>query len=437
LRWINSGPKRAVAWANTFLQNFADGFFFGATGSGSSTVCSDYNSIDGATVGHDNTIADASAFRGGIVVDCGDYNNVRNLTVYNGSRAVHLENDVTTETVTHNKFENVRIPAIGDMDYSLVILMATSVDHFGDNDFVNFQSLKSRANATGTSIATSVQENAFTSAVFDDHFLSIRDSVFPTSVYLTGTKNLLSNVTAATIYTPSPNALTFSEIDHATVQNMNIVVARGDTIKNSRFSAAGSVFGFSGSTMGSLDELNRFQNNRFIVSDLSTADMLKFTAPALLDGNLFDYEGSGTGTFGAVLVNSVLQYGGVNIPMLAHGNVFFAKTAAAAYGFQLKSGASYVPDRTNIQIGVTSTSGLYYEVSANAVAGTGSTLTQVSAGNSQPAQKVTNTSGTLIYSVDNAGNVTTAPIKSTTGQRYVCVDVNGKLVSSATACSGT
>lgn len=41
------------------------------------------------------------------------------------------------------------------------------------------------------------------------------------------------------------------------------------------------------------------------------------------------------------------------------------------------------------------------------------------------------------FGVDGSGNITSTPIKSTTGARYVCVDTNGKLISQAAACSGT
>lgn len=41
------------------------------------------------------------------------------------------------------------------------------------------------------------------------------------------------------------------------------------------------------------------------------------------------------------------------------------------------------------------------------------------------------------FGVDASGNVTSVPIKATTGARYVCVDTNGKLISQAAACSGT
>lgn len=41
------------------------------------------------------------------------------------------------------------------------------------------------------------------------------------------------------------------------------------------------------------------------------------------------------------------------------------------------------------------------------------------------------------FTLDTSGNVTIPAIKSTTLTRYVCVDTTGKLVSSATACSGT
>lgn len=41
------------------------------------------------------------------------------------------------------------------------------------------------------------------------------------------------------------------------------------------------------------------------------------------------------------------------------------------------------------------------------------------------------------FGVDASGNVTSVPIKSTTGARYVCVDTSGKLISQAAACSGT
>ena len=39
--------------------------------------------------------------------------------------------------------------------------------------------------------------------------------------------------------------------------------------------------------------------------------------------------------------------------------------------------------------------------------------------------------------LDASGNLTVSTVKSTTGTRYVCADTTGKLVSSATACSGT
>jgi len=41
------------------------------------------------------------------------------------------------------------------------------------------------------------------------------------------------------------------------------------------------------------------------------------------------------------------------------------------------------------------------------------------------------------FTLDTSGNVTVPALKSTTLTRYVCVDTTGKLVSSATACSGT
>jgi hypothetical protein len=53
-----------------------------------------------------------------------------------------------------------------------------------------------------------------------------------------------------------------------------------------------------------------------------------------------------------------------------------------------------------------------------------------------PFQIEDNTS-TVVFNVDQTGVPLSIPLKSNTGNRFVCVDTNGKFVSSATACSGT
>lgn len=48
-----------------------------------------------------------------------------------------------------------------------------------------------------------------------------------------------------------------------------------------------------------------------------------------------------------------------------------------------------------------------------------------------------NSEGTPVFTIPTTGIPVIPGIKSTTGDRYVCVDTSGNLVSSATACSGT
>jgi hypothetical protein len=82
-----------------------------------------------------------------------------------------------------------------------------------------------------------------------------------------------------------------------------------------------------------------------------------------------------------------------------------------------------------------------YRVNGNAVLANDGTSTYVPAsGGSVYLQTaggnaVLDASGN--FSIPTAGNFTNPKIKSTTGVRYVCVDTTGKLVSQATACSGT
>jgi hypothetical protein len=54
----------------------------------------------------------------------------------------------------------------------------------------------------------------------------------------------------------------------------------------------------------------------------------------------------------------------------------------------------------------------------------------------RPVLEIKNYTNSVLQ-LDASGNLTVPAVKSTTGTRYVCADTTGKLVSSATACSGT
>ena len=45
--------------------------------------------------------------------------------------------------------------------------------------------------------------------------------------------------------------------------------------------------------------------------------------------------------------------------------------------------------------------------------------------------------GNQVFKVDANGNVTIPSLKAASGTRFICIDINGKLVSQTTACSGT
>jgi hypothetical protein len=68
------------------------------------------------------------------------------------------------------------------------------------------------------------------------------------------------------------------------------------------------------------------------------------------------------------------------------------------------------------------------------------TLMRIIAGQSQGTTKlfeIDNNSGTAQTYVDQNYDVTITGQKATSGTRYVCIDTNGKLTSSASACSGS
>lgn len=109
-------------------------------------------------------------------------------------------------------------------------------------------------------------------------------------------------------------------------------------------------------------------------------------------------------------INSANGALGENIIADVNGQLKYASTGTAA-AVQMAAGVMYF--RTFI--------------SGNAGA-TAVPLTGLQINNGAPT-------GSFVINTD--GSLSAASLKATTGTRYVCVDTTGKLISSATACSGT
>ncbi len=136
-------------------------------------------------------------------------------------------------------------------------------------------------------------------------------------------------------------------------------------------------------------------------------------APSGFSGNIFDYQINGTSQLRLTQApNLILAAGGAmqsNLFTDQANNKGYITTGGTAMNFEI----------------------------VNRVTGNVPVVIDDIAAQSADSFQIRDSTPTKQFYVDNAFNLTIVPQKSSTGQRFVCIDTAGKLVSSTTACVGT
>jgi hypothetical protein len=434
VRCLQCGTMRENAITDTYgNNNYSDGIFMGGA-SGSS-----YNSVRHATFGHDQSVSprsgsstvipNASSMRAGVTVDSGWWNSVDDITCYNLSRCIHFENDTDTEANYHNTVHNVKILPIGDVDHAIIVNVFGSTDHFGDNSFSDVHSQNCRRTVNGVA-NTCVVFNEWIGNTFDHYESQLKDSSFSGAVFVAGTNMLIDNVSGTEINGGSATPFYQSTINNYQGTFIWLPGANhGLTISNSTFnqgSANTSYVSAGGIALTNLSQVNRWLNNTFISSN-TTANLLTVSAPSYLTGNTFEYSGGSTNTNSFIHLNGIVQVNGLNFPVVTQGNAFVSDTNSMSALYLADGGNYFAPEQSNIIVGTMVTGYVYNYSSATPVGAFGYAKASIVNSGTVSQGPTSDSNGNLIVPVQ----------KSTTGQRYLCIDTGGQLHSSASACSGT
>ena len=384
-QFVNSGAKRAVSWGTTsaawpFLQNFADGIFLGVYST--SQICQ-YNLIRNCIIGHDTTMTNnCSAFRGGIVLDGGSYNQIENIKVYNGSRAIHLEADSSSYNVQFNTISHVEQLPIGGLNY-MVIIYPLSGQLISDNTFTDIKDTNTNGYMTtsggydpssGTQCSYSLA--GYNGITYKNYYAKFVDCALSGSMYVTGQNYVFRdmNIGAGTgkIVSTSGSALYWSTFDNVTMGLLSVTAyTRGLLFNNCTFNTAGSSLTGAGS-INTIEDYHKFENCHFQFSTLTTYG-IKVTTPTMFFDNTFEYTGTANSSYYFIYENSGYTYTSVVLPLMTRNNTFAFNGNAGVTTLDsliyIDAGGWYVADITHVLIGSLTqlTNGIYHNVGGGAI----------------------------------------------------------------------